>query len=101
MEKLAITYENIAAILSFDSSKEHLEKTLSNDEFNWDNIVIEGSKHLVLPAIYCKLTSKQLLHLLPEDLNIYLHKIASLNRKRNIEIDKIISDRLLNKVKLL
>lgn len=86
MGNLAITYQYIADILSYKSSKSLLEKTLSNKAFNWDNIVIEGSKHLVLPAIYCRLKSKQLTHLLPEELDTYLKEITALNRSRNSQI---------------
>lgn len=86
MANLATTYQNIADILSYTSSREHLENTLSNNTFNWDNIVIEGSKHLVLPAIYCRLKAKKLTHLLPEELDTYLKEITMLNRNRNSEI---------------
>ena len=90
MGNLTTTYQNIADILSYKSSIGKLEKTLSSKEFNWDNIVIEGSKHLVLPAIYCRLKSKGLLHLLPEELDTYLNEITSLNRSRNLSILKQI-----------
>lgn len=86
MGNLATTYQNIADILSYTSSKDTLEKTLSSKAFNWDNIVIEGSKHLVLPAIYCRLKSKQLTHLLPEELDTYLKEITALNEHRNLQI---------------
>lgn len=86
MGNLATTYQNIADILSYTSSKDELEKILSHTEFNWDNIVIEGSKHLVLPAIYCRLKSKELIHILPEELDTYLKEITSLNKNRNNEI---------------
>lgn len=86
MGNLATTYQHIADILSYVSSRDALEKTLSNKDYNWDTIVIEGSKHLVLPAIYCRLKSKGLTHLLPEELHAYLEEITSLNRIRNTEI---------------
>lgn len=86
MGNLAITYQHIADILSFKTPTEQLEQTLSRQSFNWDAIVIEGSKHLILPAIYCRLKAKQLLHILPEELNNYLEEITSINRNRNIAI---------------
>ena len=86
MANLVTTYQNIADILSYTSSRDYLENTLSNSSFNWDNIVIEGSKHLVLPAIYCRLKAKELTHLLPEELDTYLKEITMLNRNRNSEI---------------
>ncbi|APY07953.1 hypothetical protein BWZ20_06385 [Winogradskyella sp. J14-2] len=86
MGNLANTYQYIADILSFRSSKDELEKVLGNKDFNWDNIVIEGSKHLVLPTIYCRLKSKQLTYVLPKELDSYLEEITSLNRNRNTQI---------------
>ncbi|WP_299119821.1 nucleotidyltransferase family protein [uncultured Winogradskyella sp.] len=88
MGNLAITYQHIADILSFETSNHKLEKTLSHPSFNWDHIVVEGSKHLVLPAIYCRLKAKKLLGLLPKELNSYLTEITSLNRNRNEAILK-------------
>lgn len=86
MGNLAITYQFIADILSFETPNHKLEKDLSHAAFDWDAIVIEGSKHLVLPAIYCKLKTKQLLHLLPEELKTYLEEITAINRNRNKSI---------------
>jgi len=83
MGNLAITYQNIADILSFETPNSKLEKDLSHPAFDWDAIVIEGSKHLVLPAIYCRLKAKQLLHVLPEELHTYLEELTSINRNRN------------------
>ena len=50
---------------------------------HWDAIVVHGSRQLVIPTLYCRLKQRQLLHLLPEDLDLYLHDITSQNRKRN------------------
>ncbi|WP_299361344.1 nucleotidyltransferase family protein [Winogradskyella sp.] len=86
MGNLAETYQHIADILSFETSKSELSKKLNDPAFNWDDIVVEGSRHLVLPAIYCCLKSKGLIHVLPDDLNSYLKKITSINRNRNTSI---------------
>jgi len=86
VNNLAVTYQHIADILSYDSDTSKLESILSQAEFNWDAIVKEGSKHLVLPAIFCRLKSKQLLHVLPTDLLSYLKYITELNRNRNSSI---------------
>lgn len=83
MSALAKTYQHIADILSFETSARHLKQTLSNPSFDWDAIVIEGSKHLLLPALYCRLKAKELLTVLPEDLTRYLQEITALNRERN------------------
>ena len=86
MDNLATTYQYIADILSFETPNSKLEKSISDPTFNWDTIVIEGSKQLVLPAIYCRLKAKQLLHLLPEELINYLEEITNINRSRNLRI---------------
>jgi len=83
MNNLAITYQHIADILSFETNDFQLEKTISNTAFDWEDIVREGSKHYVIPAIYCRLKAKKLLHKLPEDLLSYLELITSENRQRN------------------
>lgn len=86
MDNLATTYQHIADILSFEIPKIELEERLGQPAFNWDAIVVEGSKHLVLPAIYCRLRSKNLLHTLPNELKEYLEELTLLNRKRNLSI---------------
>lgn len=105
MGNYAKTYQHIADILSFETSNNTLERTLKNSSFNWDSIVIEGSKYLVLPAIYCRLKSRQLLHTLPEELNNYLKEISSVNRNRNTSIiaqvhtiSKILNEHNINHV---
>jgi len=102
MGNLAITYQHVADILSFTASKSKLEETLKSPNFDWDAIVIEGSKHLVLPALFCRLQSKELLHLLPTELKTYLEEITSINRNRNISIIKQVRSitQLLTKNKI-
>lgn len=86
MSSLASTYTHISNILSFEFCDSELESKLSQPNFNWDAIVIEGSKHLMLPAIYCRLKSKTLLHVLPKELELYLEELATINRNRNKSI---------------
>lgn len=86
MANLATIYQHIADILSFENSSNALESKLSDSKFNWDDIVVEGSRHLMLPAIYCRLKQKELTHLLPIDLKDYLKEITQLNKDRNLEI---------------
>ena len=62
------TLKIIGDILSFKSDTCLLQTTLEEKNFNWDEIVKIGSRHLVLPAIYCRLKEKQLLNCLPKDL---------------------------------
>lgn len=105
MSDLATTRQYIADILSFKSSDSQLESALKHPEFDWDNIVVVGSKHLVLPAIYCRLKSKKLLHTLPEELLVYLKEITAINRNRNasiiqqaIKISNLLKDHNINHV---
>ncbi len=83
MGQRAKTFQHIADILSFQIPHQDLKRSLSDPGFDWDAIVVVGSEHLVLPAIYCRLKSKQLLSLLPKDLNTYLEKLSAINRNRN------------------
>ncbi|SNR74515.1 Uncharacterised nucleotidyltransferase [Lutibacter agarilyticus] len=85
------TLETIGAILSFKSDPHLLKITLQKEHFNWDALVTIGSRHLVLPAMYCRLKEKQLLHCLPEDLVLYLEEITAINRNRNLGILKEVT----------
>jgi len=80
------TYQHIADILSFKTSNNFLQQQWNHTEFNWDTIVVLGSQHLIIPALYQRLKSRNLLHLLPEGLELYLDDIASQNRQRNLAI---------------
>ncbi|MDA7558814.1 nucleotidyltransferase family protein [Flavobacteriaceae bacterium] len=91
MSKRFTTYQTIADILSFTTSNTSLEATLRTADVDWDAIVVHGSRQLVIPTLYCRLKQRQLLHLLPEDLDLYLHDITSQNRKRNKAILKEVT----------
>ncbi|WP_370390783.1 nucleotidyltransferase family protein [uncultured Winogradskyella sp.] len=77
------TYRAIAKILSPETKASELETILQHPDFDWDAIVVEGSGHLMLPALYCNLKRKGLLHTLPEELDEYLEEITAINRNRN------------------
>ena len=77
------TKQLIADILSFNVNQEALSEHLKHTSIDWDAVVIIASKHLMLPALYCRLRAKGLLPLIPNDLNIYLKEIAAINRGRN------------------
>ena len=83
MNRTKNTYRHIAAILSFKSDTKALEQILSNSDYDWDSIVKIGSVHLMLPAIYWRLHSKNLLVYLPKSLVEYLKEITRLNHERN------------------
>tara|TARA_R110002012_G_scaffold220618_1_gene392283 strand:- start:36026 stop:37096 length:1071 start_codon:yes stop_codon:yes gene_type:complete len=85
----ASTLQHIAHILSFSYSKERLKSTLKGfHEEQWEQMVKVGSAHLVLPAIYCRLQQKQLLYVLPQELETYLEDMTAINRNRNKTILK-------------
>lgn len=105
MSKLATINQHMAHMLSFSYPNSQLAKTISAANFDWDTIVIEGSKHLVLPALYCRLKAKQLLHILPKELVDYLEQITNINRSRNQSIlnqvhniSKILNDNTIDHV---
>jgi hypothetical protein len=77
------TYRAIAEILSPETQAKELEPLLQHPDFDWDAIVVEGSGHLMLPALYYNLKRKGLLHTLPKELETYLEEITAINRNRN------------------
>ncbi|HUH29185.1 nucleotidyltransferase family protein [Gelidibacter sp.] len=91
------TLQLIADLLSFGDNQEALANHLSSHMIDWDAVVIVASKHLMLPALYCRLKAKELLPLIPEDLNLYLEDIATINRGRN----KILLEEALEVSKIL
>ncbi|NNK83046.1 MAG: hypothetical protein HKO92_07970 [Flavobacteriaceae bacterium] len=93
------TFLDIGMILDDESDKSILEKKLCSTNYDFDNLVIIGSQHLVLPTIYCKLHKWNLIHFLPEELATYLEKLTTINRNRNKTIlseIKSISAKFLN-----
>lgn len=105
METLYSTFQHIAHILSFDASENELKDILHPTQTDWDSLVKIASKHLVLPAIYCRLKHKNLLHLLPNDLSNYLDELTQINRNRNatllkeaIDIHKLFVNHQINHV---
>ena len=95
----------IADILSFTQNQDSLSNQLRHTAINWDTFVVIGSQHLMLPALYCRLKEKDLLPLIPEDLNNYLEEIAEINRGRNEklltethEISEILNTENINHV---
>lgn len=85
-QSLKQTIQLIVDILSFERSDDDLKQQLSNTDTDWDQMVIVASKHLVLPAVYCRLQQKSLLGFLPEDLVFYLEELTQLNRERNLTL---------------
>jgi len=73
----------ICDVLSFKSDNHSLKTTFQEKDIDWELIVKIASKHLVLPTLYCRLQHRELLHLIPNDLENYLQEITRLNYERN------------------
>lgn len=74
---------SIAKILSFEPNEAELRTELSCETMDWEWFVKATSQLGVMTSSYCRLEQKELLDLLPDDLNTYLRGIAKINRNRN------------------
>jgi hypothetical protein len=95
-QSLLQTLQLIVDILSNASSPAVLIPKLNTETVDWEEIVKVASNHLVLPAIYCRLQQQSLLAYIPEDLNLYLEELTSLNRDRNKTL--LIEAQLISKL---
>jgi len=80
------TIKFIADILSLSvcaKRKANLEFQLRNDKIVWERVIQVSTEHLVLPALYIRLIQAKLIDLLPQDLQVYMEHLTSLNRSRN------------------
>lgn len=85
----------IAKSLSISVSCKNLDETmkvLKSEKIDWDLFVKISTSQFILPTLYCIYKKKHLLHFLPNDLVAYMSKITSLNRDRNLQIKKQISE---------
>ena len=62
---------------------EEIGTTLGRLNFPWENTVLLGSHHLVLPSLYVKWKNARLLPILPDELVTHLEHLYSLNLERN------------------
>ncbi|MEZ4793708.1 MAG: nucleotidyltransferase family protein [Gelidibacter sp.] len=104
-QSLKQTIQLIVDILSFETSDAVLGQQLASNMVDWEAVVTVASKHLVLPAVYCRLHQKSLLSYLPEELNLYLEELTQLNRDRNRtllaeaqQISKLLESNQINHV---
>ena len=91
----------VGRCLSIDEHPEFRDvilQKISDDEIEWAQFVSLCSSHLVLPVIYLKFKSHQLIEHLPEELAEFLKEIYDLNLARNEQILLQINDilKLLN-----
>ena len=59
---------------------------IESDSIDWEQFVTLCSNHLILPAIYLKFKSQELLPFLPEELAEHLKYVYELNVSRNNQI---------------
>lgn len=79
--------------------REEIIEKIESDEIDWQNFVVLGSNHLILPAIYRIFTTHEIINSLPDDLALFLKEIFDLNLSRNEQILSQIREvtALLNK----
>ncbi len=92
MASLHSIFQDIADIISDESNTETLKLKIETNQLDWEKIVPVASKHLVIPLLYCKLKEKDLLDILPVDLQSYLEEITNQNRDRNKTIIKEVNE---------
>ena len=73
-------------LLDPNSNKEQIKTKIIDSQYFWDGIVELGSRHLVLPAIYGNFKTKNILKLVPYELENYLKDIYKKNGERNKKI---------------
>ena len=73
-------------LLDPSSDKEQIKNKIIDSQYFWDGIVEHGSRHLVLPAVYGNLKRKNILKLIPVDLERFLKDIYEKNGERNKKI---------------
>jgi hypothetical protein len=61
---------------------------IANGSINWHSFIELCSNHLILPAIYLKFLTHEILSHLPEDLSVFFAEIYDLNQTRNTLILK-------------
>lgn len=88
--------------LSLDQNpefKKRIASKLENPDFNWVQFVALCSNHLVLPSIFLKFKTHDIIQFLPEEVASHLKEIYGLNFARNqkilLQIEKI--SEVLNK----
>ena len=73
-------------LLDPNSNNDQIKTKIIDSQYFWDGIVELGSRHLVLPAVYGNLKRKNILKLIPIDLEKFLKDIYEKNGERNKKI---------------
>lgn len=84
MFKIYLNKEEKFIINTLFSDKKISEHQISS--INFEKLVKIASSHLILPSLYTKLKEKNYLQFIPNELNIFLKEIYSINHNRNKEL---------------
>ncbi|MFZ5940169.1 MAG: nucleotidyltransferase family protein [Bacteroidota bacterium] len=82
----------ILAPVSRAGERDEIADCFSQSGFDWTRWINLSSNHLVLQALYARLSLYDLLHLLPGEVKDHLFMIYDMNRKRNLELMKQVED---------
>ena len=83
MKQLA-AYQSLSALMSPWCNSDAI--TLSPED--WDDLFEAANSHYLVPALYCALRDKSLLHRPPEMAVAYAHEVYALNVERNRNLSK-------------
>lgn len=72
--------------------KEEIIEMIAADAIDWKKFVALCSNHLILPAIYVKFKSQEIIEYLPEEVSDFLKEIYELNLARNNQILKQLQE---------
>jgi len=79
----------IGQCLSLDehpSFRETIIEQFSKQDYDWDDFIWTCSNHLIIPTIYLKFRTYDLLSYLPEQIAQHIREIYEINRDRNEQI---------------
>tara|TARA_B100002052_G_C15879959_1_gene598750 strand:- start:2554 stop:3543 length:990 start_codon:yes stop_codon:yes gene_type:complete len=67
-------------ILFYDDENLKKEDFISID---YENLIMIASENLMIPALYCQLKKKKYLKYIPNDFEVYIREIYTINKNRN------------------
>ena len=72
--------------------REEIIEMITHDSIDWEKLIALCSNHLILPVIYIKFKSQDILKYLPEEVSDFLKEIYGLNLTRNHQILKQLKE---------
>jgi len=73
-------------------SRREIIQQIESDSINWDDFVSLCNNHLILPVLFLKFKSHDILTYLPIELSEFLNEIYKLNLSRNQQIMEQLHD---------